>query len=112
MLEKRDLLSLHVNASRVIKRPTSPNQSRTICKIAQNLMTPLHPNCKRHKWIWPLRPTFKNPNLGFKNELNLNFTVKNKKDNLHKIRLSHYKVNIIYEIFNFLEFNNLLVKMN
>ena len=35
----------------------------------------------------PLRPTFKNPNFESKDELNLNFTVDNKKENLHKTSL-------------------------
>ena len=64
-----------------------------------------------------LRPTFKSPRFEFKNELekcydpNLRFTVENK-GNLHKIRPVTFKLNIMNEIFIFLNFKYLAIKMN
>ena len=46
---KSDLLSVHVDAFRVRKIPPPQKPSATICKIAQNFMTPLPHLCGCHK---------------------------------------------------------------
>ena len=80
-----------------IKRATLVNPNfQSFCELGKNLK-------------YSLRLTFKNSNIESNDELkkncpNLSFIVENK-EHLHKIRLMiHFKLNIMNEIFNFLEF--------